>query len=71
MTDHVAKDGAAKIVNSCSLPLTGVGVVDRIITDLCVFDVLETGLVLRRLAPGVTADEVRAKTEPDFIVELG
>ncbi|MEB0307072.1 3-oxoacid CoA-transferase subunit B, partial [Cryobacterium sp. 10I1] len=51
LTEHVARDGAPKIVTECSLPLTGVGVVNRIISDLAVFDVTETGLVLRRRAP--------------------
>ncbi len=72
LTEHVAKDGTPKIVNECSLPLTGVRVVDRIITDLAVFDIENDGgapsLRLVRLAPGVTVAEVREKTEPDFAV---
>ena len=70
MTDHCDKYGKTKIVSECSLPLTGVKVVSRIITDLCVFDVTPDGLVLRQLAPGVTEDEVREKTEPAFTVDL-
>jgi 3-oxoacid CoA-transferase B subunit len=70
LMEHNARDGAYKIVKECSLPYTGRGVVQRIITDLCVFDVTDTGLVLRELAPGVTEDEVREKTEPDFTVDL-
>jgi 3-oxoacid CoA-transferase subunit B len=70
LMEHVARDGAYKIVKECSLPYTGRGVVQRIITDLAVIDVTPEGLVLRELAEGVTEQEVREKTEPDLRVEL-
>src|SRR6478736_4085191 len=70
LMEHNAKDGSYKIVKECSLPYTGRGVVQRIITVLCVLDVTETGLVLRELAPGVTEAEVREKTEPELTVDL-
>jgi 3-oxoacid CoA-transferase subunit B len=66
LMEHVARDGSYKIVDECSLPYTGLGVVQRIITDLGVIDVAESGLRLVELAPGVGLDEVRAKTEPDI-----
>lgn len=69
VTEHVAKDGSPKIVAECDLPLTGVGVVDRIISDRAVFDVTPEGLVLRDLAPDQTVEELRALTGAPFTVD--
>jgi len=67
MMEHAAKDGTPKIVNECSLPLTGKSCVQRIITDLAVIDITEDGLILRELAPDVTVGHVRGATEPPLI----
>jgi 3-oxoacid CoA-transferase subunit B len=71
--DHANKHGQSKVLKRCTLPLTGTGVVSRIITDLCVFDVKPdgAGLELVELADGVTLDEVAAKTEATWTVKPG
>jgi 3-oxoacid CoA-transferase subunit B len=70
MMEHVAKGDVHKIVRSCSLPLTGRRVVNRIITDLGMIDVGANGLILRELAPGVSVDEIQAATEPRLEVPV-
>jgi 3-oxoacid CoA-transferase subunit B len=62
LTDHVAKDGSAKLRDRCTLPLTGAGVVHEVITDLAVLAITPAGFALRELAPGVTVDDVLART---------
>lgn len=66
--DHVNKHGESKVKSACSLPLTGLGVVDRLITDLAVFDFREDGMVLVETFAGVTTDEVKEKTEASFTI---
>ena len=65
--DHANKHGQSKVLKSCTLPLTGVGVVDRIITNLGVLDVVEGGLKIVECAEGVTEDELRAATEANIV----
>jgi len=66
--EHVARDGTHKIVQECTLPFTGRGCVQRVITDLATLDVTPDGMVLRELAPGVSLDDVRAATGAAFTV---
>ena len=70
--EHVEKSGAPKLVAACSLPLTGAHVVDLVITDLGVFETNrgKTAVMLKTLAPGVTLDEIKAKTQAEFEVAL-
>ena len=66
--EHTNKAGESKVLHQCKLPLTGKACVDLIITDLCVFEIESGGMVLKELAPGVTQEEVRAKTEANYTV---
>ena len=66
--EHATKEGKPKILKQCSLPLTGVEVVDNIVTELCVIEVSDEGLVLRELHPGVTVADVQRLTEPKLII---
>ena len=67
--EHATKEGRPKILKKCSLPLTGLEVVDTIVTELCVIDVTDRGLWLKEIRPGVSVGEVQRLTEPRLIVE--
>lgn len=71
LMEHNARDGSHKLVDHCTLPLTGIGVVHRVITDLGVVDIAADGLLLRELAPDVTLDEIREKTQPPLVDARG
>jgi len=66
--EHTNKHGESKILKECTLPLTGKACVNMVISDLCVFEVGDDGLILRELAPGVTQEEIAAKTEAKYSV---
>ena len=70
LSEHNAKDGSPKIVRECTLPLTGKSCVNRIVTDIAVFDIHTDGLVLTALAPDISVDEVAARTGAPFAVRL-
>src|SRR5262245_55018894 len=67
--EHATKEGKPKILKKCSLPLTGVHVVDTVVTELCVIEVSEQSLILREIYPGVTVDEVQRLTEPKLLIQ--
>jgi 3-oxoacid CoA-transferase B subunit len=67
--EHATKEGRAKILRRCTLPLTGTEVVDTIVTELCLIDVTDRGLVLRELHDGVTMEDVQLVTEPRLLVD--
>ncbi len=71
MMDHNAKDGAPKLLKRCILPLTGAGVVDMVISDLGVFEIGKDGVTLTELAPGISVEDARERTEAHFAVAAG
>jgi len=70
LMEHAAKDGTPKLVHQCQFPLTGKNVVDRVITELAIFDIIDKKMSLVAIAPGVSLEEIKAKTEADYTVAL-
>jgi 3-oxoacid CoA-transferase subunit B len=70
MMEHVARDGSPKILQACTLPLTGTAVVNRIISDLCVMDVTATGLAVRTIAPGISEQQIETATAAPVRFEI-
>ena len=68
---HVAKDGSSKLLADCSLPITGLNCVKKIVTELAVLDVTPDGFVLRERAPGVTVEQIKAATAGKLVVPEG
>ena len=66
---HTNKAGESKLLSKCTLPITGLGCVKKVVTELGVFDITERGFVLKEIAPGVTIEDVKAKTEGRLVVE--
>ena len=66
---HTSKDGQSKLLKECTLPITGLGCVRKVVTELGMFDITERGFELREIAPGVTLDEIRAKTAGRLVIE--
>jgi 3-oxoacid CoA-transferase subunit B len=66
--DHATKEGRPKILRACTLPLTGAGVVNMIVTELAVIDVTPRGLLLREVASGITPQDVQARTEAQLLI---
>ena len=68
ITQHATRDGEAKLVESCTFPLTGLGVVDRIYTDLAVIDIVDKGFQVVELSPGVSFEYVQERTEAELVL---
>ena len=66
---HTSKDGASKLLTKCTLPITGIGCVKKVVTELGMFEITERGFELREIAPGVTFDEIRSKTAGRLVIE--